>query len=190
MSINIYSGRPGSGKTYQVVTSVILPHLSDGRRVVTNIPVISDNIYNHLLSEGKEFSSIGQLVVLPESTSLVDGFFPTMSSVKNQSNDSFVMAGDLVVIDEVWEIFGANAKISSDSSSFQYLRYHRHHKNQETGLCTDIVLISQDVMDIHIKVRRVVDYTYLVTKQTQLGLSSVYTVHWTQNSENSESEIK
>ena len=37
MAINAYTGLMGSGKTYEVVSSVVLPALLKGRRVVSNI---------------------------------------------------------------------------------------------------------------------------------------------------------
>ncbi|EEQ1743507.1 zonular occludens toxin, partial [Escherichia coli] len=37
MSIFAYVGVPGSGKSYEVVSNVIVPAICEGRRVVTNI---------------------------------------------------------------------------------------------------------------------------------------------------------
>ena len=37
MAISAYVGVPGSGKSYEVVKSVILPAIATGRRVVSNV---------------------------------------------------------------------------------------------------------------------------------------------------------
>ena len=37
MAILAYVGIPGSGKSYEVVSSVILEHFKKGRRIVSNI---------------------------------------------------------------------------------------------------------------------------------------------------------
>lgn len=42
MAINAYVGIPGSGKTYEVVRSLILPAFIKGRRIVTNIVGIDE----------------------------------------------------------------------------------------------------------------------------------------------------
>ncbi|EMM4345854.1 hypothetical protein WAD65_004872, partial [Escherichia coli] len=37
MAITAYIGVPGSGKSYEVVKSVIIPAVASGRRIVSNI---------------------------------------------------------------------------------------------------------------------------------------------------------
>ena len=44
MSTLAYVGRPGSGKSYAVVENQIMPALKAGIKVVTNIPLIMDEI--------------------------------------------------------------------------------------------------------------------------------------------------
>ena len=72
MPINAYTGLMGSGKTYEVVTNVILPAVLQGRRIVTNIEGINiDQIHAHLEKtnkEGKHSEDFGGLVL-----TLVDG---------------------------------------------------------------------------------------------------------------------
>ncbi|ENT7525242.1 TPA: zonular occludens toxin domain-containing protein, partial [Escherichia coli] len=51
MAISAYVGVPGSGKTYEVVCNVIIPAVSSGRRVVTNIYGLNaDKIYDYCVS--------------------------------------------------------------------------------------------------------------------------------------------
>lgn len=41
MAITAYIGTPGSGKSYEIVRSVIIPAVCAGRRIVTNIYGVS-----------------------------------------------------------------------------------------------------------------------------------------------------
>ena len=41
MAINVYTGLPGSGKSYEVVSEVIAKQVAAGRRIVTNIDGIN-----------------------------------------------------------------------------------------------------------------------------------------------------
>lgn len=43
MAINNYSGLMGTGKTYEVVSSVIVPAVAAGRRVVSNIAGLNND---------------------------------------------------------------------------------------------------------------------------------------------------
>ncbi len=43
MAINCYTGLMGSGKTYEVVLSIIIPAVCQGRRVITNISGIDSD---------------------------------------------------------------------------------------------------------------------------------------------------
>ncbi|WP_272939648.1 zonular occludens toxin domain-containing protein, partial [Glaesserella parasuis] len=42
MAILAYVGIPGSGKTYEVVSSVILEHFKRGRRIISNIEGVTE----------------------------------------------------------------------------------------------------------------------------------------------------
>ena len=43
MPINAYTGLMGSGKSYECVSSVIVPAIKNGRRVVTNVDGIDSD---------------------------------------------------------------------------------------------------------------------------------------------------
>lgn len=44
MAIHAYVGKPGHGKSYGVVEHVVIPSLKQDRHVVTNIPLVIDDL--------------------------------------------------------------------------------------------------------------------------------------------------
>lgn len=75
MSIKAYVGRMGSGKTYEVVTGVILGGLRRGRRVVSNIAGLNfEAMQQVLLSEGMAESDIGELIQI-DHEKVLDQYF-------------------------------------------------------------------------------------------------------------------
>ena len=124
MAINAYIGIPGSGKTYEVVHSVILPAFLSGRRVVTNIEGINqDNFLSYverLNAKRKEDNQIeldrlGEIVKVLDEDVLKDNFFP----YKGSSDDVTISKnGDLICLDEVWRIFDESKKIKEEHRSF------------------------------------------------------------------------
>ncbi|WP_218058625.1 zonular occludens toxin domain-containing protein [Gilliamella sp. Occ3-1] len=48
MAISAYVGVPGSGKSYEVVKSVLLPAYMAGRRIVTNIEGIKEEAFKRV----------------------------------------------------------------------------------------------------------------------------------------------
>lgn len=134
MAIKCYVGRMGSGKTYEVVSSVILPALARGRRVVSNIAGLDYQAFVDLLvAEGTPFENIGQLVQISHDDVLKPFFWRTdkpfedfvsqfqasqkfsrfKSKVLNRDDvedvdipsDYFVQPGDLLALDEIWRFW-------------------------------------------------------------------------------------
>lgn len=55
MAILAYVGIPGSGKSYEVVSSVILEHFRKGRRIVSNIEgVTQEKLIHYCIKKGKK----------------------------------------------------------------------------------------------------------------------------------------
>lgn len=133
MAIKCYVGRMGSGKTYEVVSSVILPALARGRRVVSNIAGLDYAAFVDLLvSEGTPPENIGQLVQISHEQVLEPFFWRTdkpfsdfvadyeaqqkyqrfkskltgaeIASVDVPS-DYFIQPGDLLALDEIWRFW-------------------------------------------------------------------------------------
>lgn len=117
MAISAYVGIPGSGKSYEVVSNVIIPAFMTGRRIVTNIYGISDEkIREYCIKQKKsDASALGQ-VIFVENEQVKDAlFFPYLKD-SVISADSFCKAGDLICIDETWRIW-ENDKIPEQHRS-------------------------------------------------------------------------
>ena len=80
MAINAYTGLMGSGKSYEVVSSIILPAVRSGRRVVTNIDGINpDAIYAYLEKKYSiDHESLGEIIPVSNNDVCSDNFFQLM----------------------------------------------------------------------------------------------------------------
>ena len=179
MAINAYIGIPGSGKTYEVVHSVILPAYLSGRRVVTNIEGIEEIKFQQYVENQNaakkenshiELCQLGKIIKVTDDDVLQDNFFPYKGS---NDLDTVAKNGDLICIDEVWRIFDESKKLSEKHRSF--LSEHRHFTN-DNGQTSDLVVISQSVAQIPRFIRDRIENTYKMTKLKALGLSKNYRI--------------
>lgn len=174
MSINAYVGLQGSGKSFEVVSSVIMDALEQGRRVVTNVAGINeDRIHEYLVSKRKaDADLLGQIVHVTNDRILQPQFFP---DEEKPELESVVQGGDLVAIDEAWRFWGTdNGKLSHEH--MQFFRMHRHYVNPKTATTCDVVLMTQDITGLHRSVRNVIEFTFRMYKHKSLGLSKRYRV--------------
>lgn len=172
MAISAYVGTPGSGKSYEVVKSVILPAIAQGRRVVSNVYGLDkEKIYAYVLKKHKKLKEeqLGELVYVENEACLAPDFLPSMDADK-----SFCQAGDLIVIDEVWRIWGSDKEIPKNHRSF--IAEHRHFAHPETGITCDLVVVNQDVAQIPRFVKDRIETTYRMQKHVALGLRNRYRV--------------
>jgi zona occludens toxin len=187
MAINAYCGVMGSGKSYEVVQGPLLDAIASGRRVVTNVDGISEErIHEFLIAKGRgDGSHFGAVVHVRTDDIGEPAFFP----VEHESAEGatvtpgFVQPGDLLVVDEAWKLWASDKKISDEHMAF--FRMHRHFTHAETGVACDVVLMVQDIGDLHRKVKPVVELSFRMHKLKSLGLSSGYRVEqyegWKQN---------
>lgn len=98
-----------------------------------------------------------------------DRFFCT-DAVK----DAIVKPGDLVVLDECWQYFGKDCRISIASKFF--FRKHRHYNHPFTGVSCDLILATQAVTALHHEIKGVIENTFYMVKLKALGLPSRYRV--------------
>lgn len=76
MSISVYTGVVGSGKSYEAVKSVVLPQYEKGRRIVTNISGLNEQkIREYLINKGKDQESFGEIVHVTNERIAEDNFF-------------------------------------------------------------------------------------------------------------------
>lgn len=181
MSIKLYTGRMGSGKSYEVVTEVILGAVRRGRRVVSNIAGLNiEAMHALLIAEGVEPDKLGQIVMVEHAEVINPTFWRTDTS-GGSDPDSFIQPGDLLALDEIWRFWGGLAKSDSEGkkrppSVMNFFRMHRHFTHEKTGVACDVALITQDVMDLSRDVRSVVEETYYMEKLTAIGSSKRYRV--------------
>ncbi len=170
MAINVYTGVMGSGKTFEVVASVVVPAIRAGRRVVTNIEGISEErIHTYLEKRGGDPAGFGSVVHVSDARIQEPGFFPTESAP-----DAVVQGGDLVVIDEAWRFWAAGNRLSAEHMDF--FRMHRHFVHPDTKATCDLALVFQSVTDISRALRAVVEMHFRMHKLKVLGLAKSYVV--------------
>lgn len=168
MPLNAYTGLMGSGKTYEVVSSVILPALAKGRRVVTNIEGLDfEKIRLYLVATVADLN-LGSLVLVSNEDVLKPDFFCT----SQDDAAALVQGGDLVCLDEAWRFFGASVKMPPQAMVF--LREHRHFSDSESGVTCDIVLMLQSISDLHRSVKSVVELSFKTHKLKAVGLNRRY----------------
>lgn len=188
MSIKAYVGRMGSGKTYEVVSSVILAALARGRRVISNIAGLDyDEFYTVLIEDGIPADKIGKLVQVSHDDVMRPDFWMTdKDSLQDRANGLVdvktgemmhcIQPGDLIALDENWRFWEGFAARNMPDRVMNFFRMHRHFTHPETGTACDVALISQDVMDFSRKVRAVIEETYYMEKLTAVGSTKRYRV--------------
>jgi len=163
-----YCGFPGSGKSYEVVTEVIVPALRSGRRVVSNISGLHyEEMRAYLLEEGTTEAAIGSLECVDNERVSAPLFWA------QDGRETLVKPGDLVVIDECWRWMSAGGNIPP--SMYAFFREHRHFVDA-AGVSCDIVLITQAISDLDRKVRVIIEKHFVMEKLKRLGLSKQYSV--------------
>ncbi|MCC4266176.1 hypothetical protein LL240_17215 [Oceanimonas baumannii] len=171
MAINAYTGLMGSGKSYEVVSSVIVPAINQGRRVVTNIEGIDgDAIRAFCIDRLKaEPSQLGEVVAVSNDQVHQSDFLPHGTTAV-----TVCQPGDLICIDEAWRFWGTEAKPCNEHKIF--FREHRHYIHPESGVSCDLALMVQDISDLHRTLKVVVELTTRTVKLKKLGMNRAYRV--------------
>lgn len=172
MPINAYTGLMGSGKSYECVCSVIIPAIRAGRRVVTNVDGIDgDAIRAYCQDKFKTpLDKLGTVVHCKNDDVHRADFLP----FGEENVTTFCKAGDMVCIDEAWRFWGTDKKLLEEHKIF--FREHRHYVNADTKVSCDLVLMVQDIGDLHRILKVVVEVTFRTTKIKTLGWNNTYRV--------------
>jgi len=82
MAQSVYSGIQGSGKSFEVVRSVIVPNIAKGRRVVTNVAGLQyEKICDYCVEKlGADRSKLGTIVQVENEVIETAAFFPLEES--------------------------------------------------------------------------------------------------------------
>lgn len=171
MPINAYVGLMGSGKSYEVVSTVICDAIAAGRRVVANVDGLdleAIHLYCHE-KYGTPLEKLGTILKVSNDEVKEPNFLCHGLDV-----DTVVKPGDLVCIDEAWRFWGTDCKIHETHKIF--FREHRHYAHPETKVTCDLVVMVQDIGDLHRILRYVVEMTFKTHKLKSLGLNNNYRV--------------
>ena len=171
MPINAYTGLMGSGKSYECVSSVIVPAIKNGRRVVTNVDGIDSDAIRAYCQEKWSIQpdKLGHVVHCHNDDVGKASFLPYGEDV-----DTFCKPGDLICIDEAWRFWGTDCKLLAEHKTF--FREHRHYVHPDTKVSCDLVLMVQDIGDLHRTLKVVVELTFKTTKIKTLGWNKTYRV--------------
>lgn len=171
MPINAYTGLMGSGKSYECVLSVIIPAIKGGRRVVTNVDGIDSDAIRAYCQEkfDSNTGSLGHVVHCKNEEVSKADFLPFSENV-----DTFCKPGDIICIDEAWRFWGTDCKLLAEHKIF--FREHRHFVEPTTKVCCDLVLMVQDIGDLHRILKVVVEVSFRTTKIKTLGWDKTYRV--------------
>jgi zona occludens toxin len=167
MALSIYVGPPGSGKTYNAVESVAVPAAKAGRTILTNIKGIDPELWSQELGCDPE-----KIIVVDEDWFRDEAHYPVLSNKELLLGG--IPNGALVLIDEAYTVFPTDSGAVT-ARQIEWVRTHRHFVSDD-GIATDLVLISQDVMSIHPRVRSVVEYVSAVRNLRHIGMGKRFRV--------------
>lgn len=171
MTVSLYTGHVGSGKSYEVVKSVILPALMAGRSVVSNVEGLDVEAIEEWC-EKAGCQEVGKLVVVDKLDVRDAKFFPERQKDGSYVPSAFVPLGALVVIDEAPFYWGTDKTILPQHLAF--FREHRHI-TAEDGTACDLVVCAQAVGDIHRSLKSLVEFSIECRRLAALGLNRKYT---------------
>jgi zona occludens toxin len=156
-----FVGLPGAGKSYSAVERAILPALEEKRRIVTNLPLNLDIVC-------KEFFA-GDIDLMRLTVQVVDS-----DDLKKAGFFEDIAGGSLVVLDEVWRLWKSGTKTSSITEEhMSFVKEHRH-RSDENGRSLDIVLVTQNLVDIATFLREMVETTVITRKLTAVGADTKF----------------
>jgi zona occludens toxin len=160
MSITVYTGLMGSGKSFECVSSAIIPAIKNGRRVVTNVDGIDNDAIRIYCHEkfNIELEKLGTVLHCKNDDVQSAGFLPHGEDV-----DTFCKPGDLICIDEAWRFWGTDSKKIHTQHKI-FFREHRHYVDPLTKVSCDLVLMVQDISDLNRLLKVVVELSFRTTK--------------------------
>ncbi|WP_313808831.1 zonular occludens toxin domain-containing protein [Sphingobium sp.] len=173
MALSLYLGPPGSGKTYEAIRSVAIPAYRDGRHIITNIKGVTPDHWEANIEPNKG-KKCGSITVVDDEFFQDEKSYPLMTKDKAIA-PGLIPNGALVIIDEAYNIFPPSPKEAVTKRMIEWVRTHRHFVSDD-GIASDVVLISQDVMSIHPRVRSVGEFFTAIRNLRFLGISTRYRI--------------
>ena len=186
MALSLYVGPPGSGKSYEAISSVVLPAFRAGRAIVTNIKGVRPEYWAATVEPDKG-KQLGSITVVDEEFFNDELNYPLMSKKGEVEAAGAIPAGALIVIDEAYLVYPTGPVHADDGARetkggvgitrrmVEFVRTHRHFVSSD-GIASDIVCISQDVESIHPRIRAVSEFVIKIRNLRHLGFSRRYRV--------------
>jgi zona occludens toxin len=160
MAVNLITGRPGAGKSYEAVAFYVLPALKAGRFVITNLPL-------NILEFEKLNIEYGKQIILVHKTKENLRPFSTLPDyVRYEDYHNKDNVGPLYVIDECQEAVPRGDKNTSRDVR-EWYALHRHH-------VADILLMTQSQIKIHKEILTLVEHHISLSKNIGLGMRNRY----------------
>ncbi|WP_320819153.1 zonular occludens toxin domain-containing protein, partial [Thalassolituus sp.] len=160
MSIKTYSGRPGSGKSYNSIANIIIPAIKQGRTVVTNVVLNKPSIY-------RDF---------PNANILTFPFSLNHEQAAEFINLERYPAGSVFVIDEGGKIFPSGLKVTNLAPSFLTFFTEHRHSVGPGGFAAEIFILCQDNSQLCKFIRDLIDTTYHHVKLDKHGMEKTFRV--------------
>lgn len=173
MAVTAYTGPPGSGKSYALVSQVIVPAVQRGRVVRSNIAGLDpEAVYEYCEAKlGTPLDRLGRIELFHGADALKEGFWPSETV---PDTDTVVKAGDLVVFDE-WAMHIGKRKLPPGCNLEEWMRWHRHLVDGN-GVASDLVIGTQLITDVHTSYRGLIDGSHKFKNLKTVGLSKAYLV--------------
>lgn len=141
--IELFTGKPGSGKSYYAVSQMV-EYIKQDRRVWCVIDVVMSEYWCQV--SGKDYEDVESRLLIRKDLSFLNEVQP----------------GDVVVVDECQRFMRAGSE--PDKSLLFFLETHRHH-----GI--DIILVTQDYMKILRQVYVLAENVFRFRKMAFLGVN-------------------
>lgn len=150
MAITAIVGRPGHGKSYSATEIAILPALSEGRPIYTNIPLRDEAI-----AHDYPWAKVTYIDLSPAQ--------------RDDPEFWQFEPGALIILDELWKVWPSGLKANNiPVYQLAFIKEHRH-RTDEKGRWQDIVLVTQNLSDIAHAVREMVETTVMCSQLQDVG---------------------
>lgn len=161
--IIFHEGLPGAGKSYEAMVERIIPAIAKGRTVVAYVEGLNHDHIAGLAQVTPERCRELLRVITREELQEVD----EAGKVVADKLPSLAVDNAMIVLDEAQNFWGNRARIGRELTEF--ITEHRHR-----GI--DIVLMGQDMRDVHATWRRRVELKLSFLKLNGLGAGKRYSV--------------
>lgn len=158
MSMMLFSGTPGSYKSYHVVTE-ILKWLSWGRDVIANFPVDPSKFY-----KGNKLKKLGKFYFVPNSELTVD----YLLNHHNKYHTPGIKAQTLVVFDEASIPF--NSRQFDRQDRMEWVNFFANHRHFNF----DVILIAQNDRMLDRQIRSLLEYDYKFRAIKNMNLAMMF----------------